>query len=225
MKAHLKKDMLRLKGRLFSLSDAVRKVLVLAADTIQAGPDPSTDDFAAFQVLIDEAAANLDEECLKIIALHQPDEKTLRHVTGVIKLGNDLRIIGETAENLVRRIPVSEIPGEERQSTAFTDEDAALSENVLHLFDEALKAFIRLDARQAQKVRGLSTLARESVQRAVSESTKNSNPGSCACTPFILRLYVLGQLEIIAEHLGRICLETVRLFEKGVLAAMVSDEP
>ena len=53
---------------------------------------------------IDEAEVEVEEECLKIIALHQPVAVDLRFLACVLKINNDLERIGDQAVNIAQRV-------------------------------------------------------------------------------------------------------------------------
>ena len=52
---------------------------------------------------IDEHEIQIEEECLKILALYQPVAKELRFVVAVLKMNNDLERIGDLAANIAKR--------------------------------------------------------------------------------------------------------------------------
>ena len=53
---------------------------------------------------IDEMEVDIEEECLKIIALHQPVATDLRFLIAVIKINNDLERIGDQVVNIAQRV-------------------------------------------------------------------------------------------------------------------------
>ena len=52
---------------------------------------------------IDEMEVEIEEECLKILALHQPVAIDLRFIVAVLKINNDLERIGDLAVNIAER--------------------------------------------------------------------------------------------------------------------------
>ena len=55
---------------------------------------------------IDEMEVEIEEECLKVLALHQPVAVDLRFLIAVIKINNDLERIGDQAVNIAERVDV-----------------------------------------------------------------------------------------------------------------------
>ena len=60
---------------------------------------------------IDQMEVDIEEECLKIIALHQPVATDLRFLIAVIKINNDLERIGDQVVNIAQRIvSIAKVP-------------------------------------------------------------------------------------------------------------------
>ena len=103
---------------------------------------------------IDEMEVEIEEECLKIIALHQPVATDLRFLIAVIKINNDLERIGDQVVNIAQRVvsiakrPVApyqfdysvmadKAEGMLRMSLdSLVNQDLDLAIKVLHLDDE-----------------------------------------------------------------------------------------
>ena len=52
---------------------------------------------------IDTMEVNIEEECLKVLALHQPVAHDLRFIIAVLKVNNDLERIGDLAANIAEQ--------------------------------------------------------------------------------------------------------------------------
>ena len=53
---------------------------------------------------IDRIEVELEEECLKVLALYQPVAAALRFVVAVLKINNDLERIGDLASNIAKNV-------------------------------------------------------------------------------------------------------------------------
>ena len=53
--------------------------------------------------IIDEMEVEIEEDCLKMLALHQPVAIDLRYVVAVLKMNTELERIGDYAENISKR--------------------------------------------------------------------------------------------------------------------------
>jgi phosphate transport system protein len=97
MKIHLHKEMDRLKKQLFHLSSLVEDNLKLAIQAAHEGDTALAEKVRERDREIDLKEVELEEECLKILALHQPVATDLRFLISVLKVNNDLERIGDLA--------------------------------------------------------------------------------------------------------------------------------
>ena len=54
--------------------------------------------------IIDRHEVDLEEECLKILALYQPVAKDLRAIIGILKINNDLERMGDLSRNIAEYV-------------------------------------------------------------------------------------------------------------------------
>ena len=81
-----------------SVADAIRAIA--ERDTALAQRVVERDD------LIDRTEVEIEEECLKILVLHQPVAGDMRLVVGVLKINSDLERIGDKAVNIAERVAI-----------------------------------------------------------------------------------------------------------------------
>lgn len=105
MHAHLSHAFQRLKKSLFTLSAAVEENLHLAVKSVLDGESGLVDQVRARDLEIDLMEVDFEEECLKILALHQPVAIDLRFVVAVLKINNDLERIGDLAVSIAEHAP------------------------------------------------------------------------------------------------------------------------
>jgi len=99
-------------------------------------------------VVIDRMENEIDERCLRLLALQQPLAGDLRFITGALKISNDLERVGDHAVNIAGGAdrlaglpplkPLVDIP---RLATLATG-----------MLREALNAFVRHDAEAARQI-------------------------------------------------------------------------
>ena len=92
------------------LKTKILHVAALVEDALQAAVKAITErDLALAQTVIecdnriDSAEIEVEEDCLKILALHQPVAADLRYVIAVMKINNDLERIADLAANIAER--------------------------------------------------------------------------------------------------------------------------
>ena len=100
MKTHLQREIHKLKHHVLTLSAEVENSIyesynaLIALDVDKANKVIENDD------IIDQHEVDIEEECLKIMALYQPVAGDLRMVIGLLKMNNDLERMGDLASNI-----------------------------------------------------------------------------------------------------------------------------
>jgi len=97
---------------------------------------------------IDEKEVDVEEECLKILALHQPVAIDLRIISAIIKINNDLERVGDEAVNIAERVITMA-----KQTPASIQFDYNLmAEKAESMLKRSLDAMVKLDEDIAYKV-------------------------------------------------------------------------
>jgi phosphate transport system protein len=99
-------------------------------------------------VLINDIEVEIDEFCLKLLALRQPAARDLRFITTAIKINYDLERIGDMAVNICERV---EELNQEPQLKPYIDLPK-MTQTVRTMLTESLDAFVREDVSLALKV-------------------------------------------------------------------------
>lgn len=99
----LVKEVEGLKTKLLELSAMVEHSVRRALLAAENGDELLAQEVIRSDAEIDEAEVELEEECLKVLALHQPVAIDLRYIVVILKINNDLERIGDLAANIARR--------------------------------------------------------------------------------------------------------------------------
>jgi hypothetical protein len=103
MTKHLLRDLENLKKQVLLLGSMVEGAILKATTALlERRPE------LALEVLhgddaIDAREVAIEEECLKILALHQPVAVDLRYIVTMLKVNNDLERMGDLAGNIAGR--------------------------------------------------------------------------------------------------------------------------
>ena len=103
MTKHFQNELERLKKQLLSLSTVVEESVEKAVRSISNRDVQLAREVIENDDSIDLIEVEVEEECLKILALHQPVAVDLRFVVAVLKINNDLERIGDLAVNIAER--------------------------------------------------------------------------------------------------------------------------
>ena len=99
----LKRDIDRLKTNILSLSAVVEEAVQKAMLATERRDPVLAQSVIQGDKRIDVLEVELEEECLKILALHQPVAMDLRFIIAVLKINNDLERTGDLAVNIAER--------------------------------------------------------------------------------------------------------------------------
>jgi len=116
MTTHLHNEIERLKKRILYMGAEIEDVTSKAVDALVTRDTKLADYVIDHDERIDNLEVEVEEECLKILALHQPVAVDLRYVVAVLKMNNDLERIGDLAVDIAERAiylanhPLPEMP-------------------------------------------------------------------------------------------------------------------
>lgn len=123
---------------------------------------------------VDEMEVEVEEECLKILALYQPVAIDLRFVIAVLKMNNDLERMADTAVNIARRAEYLATSWPQIEVPQMLME---MAQKVQGMVQQGLDALVHSDATLARTVcradREVDTLNRQmhvDIQHAIKNS-------------------------------------------------------
>ena len=98
---------------------------------------------------IDEDENHIEDECLKMLALHQPVASDLRSIIAALKIITDLERMGDLSEDIAERaIALSELPKLPELSTQIEH----MADLTTSMVRQSLDAFVQQDTRLARTV-------------------------------------------------------------------------
>ena len=216
MPVHLKRDIDNLKKKILFLSARVEESLRNAVNALINRDASMAIEVIEGDVEIDKLEVEIEEDCLKILALYQPVAIDLRFIVAVLKINNDLERVGdlavniaERAENLTKRKKIK-YPSELRQ---MLDK----SQNMLRL---SLDALVNLDANEALKVCSLDNEVDE-LNRVMYDKIKvelKNNPDDPA--PYLMMLIISRILERIGDQATNIAEDVIYMVEGNIVRHM-----
>lgn len=103
MPKHLQTEIDRLKKRILHLGALVEEAVEKAARAVTTRDAELARRVIEADSEVDRIEIDVEEECLKILALHQPVAIDLRYVVSVLKINNDLERVGDLAVNIAER--------------------------------------------------------------------------------------------------------------------------
>ncbi len=103
MAIHLLRDLESLKKELLTVGSLVEEATNKAILALVDRRPDLADEVRHGDRIVDEQELRVEDECLKILALHQPVAADLRYVVAMLKVNNDLERVGDLAGNIAAR--------------------------------------------------------------------------------------------------------------------------
>jgi phosphate transport system protein len=138
----------KIKKRLLAIGAIVEEQVDLAVKSIVNRDRELAQKVIDGDVAIDLMEVDLEEECLKVLALHQPMAVDLRMIIAVLKINNDLERIGDLAVDATERAIVLT----ELKAVDMPFDFATMSQTVQKMLKQCLDALVNLDMELAVQV-------------------------------------------------------------------------
>ena len=213
MTKHFIREIEKLKERLLALCAVVEETVYDAMRALRERDSALAQKIIDGDATIDEIEVEIEEECLKILALHQPVAVDLRYVVAILKINNDLERIGDTAGNIAARAKNMCTLGSVHLPPEL-DEMTIKTKKMVH---DSLQSLVNLDANMAREVcradAEIDQLNRRMFALTQSEISKDpSRTESC-----IVVLSVSRHLERIADLTTNIAEDVIYLIEGEIV--------
>ena len=197
MSVHLHREIDELKKRILGLSALVEESVYKAVKAVEARDEKLAREVIEGDQQLDMVEVEVEEECLKILALHQPVAADLRFIVAVLKINNDLERIGDLAVNIASRaIKLSAIKTQPEALIDFQD----LESKVQQMLRRSLESLVNLNEEIAKSVCSSDDAIDDinrSIHKQVIQATRE-HPNDVE--RFIILLSVSKNLERIADH-------------------------
>jgi phosphate transport system protein len=148
MQRHFHEELNLVKQKILKLGSLVEDMVAQAVGSLVDRDSPLAEEVIASDQKVDALELEVDEDCVRLLALHQPAAGDLRFITTAMKIISDLERMADQAVNICQR--VVEL-NEEPQLKPYIDipRMSQLSQKMLR---DALDAFVRMDAELARQV-------------------------------------------------------------------------
>lgn len=217
----LVKEIDTLKRRILSLSALAEENVQKAARSI-ANRDPDL----AQEVIegdhkLDATEVELEEECLKILALHQPVAIDLRYIVSTLKINNDLERIGDLAVNIARASQF--LAQHDRIEVPF--DFRAMARKAENMVSDALDSLVEMDAELAREVRAADPEV-DNMHASMYDIVGNVARHQPDSVPMLIRMLTASHhLERIADHATNIAEDVIYMTEGRIVRHGEDTEP
>lgn len=146
---HFDERLANLERRLLAMSDSVEKQVDDAVSMAIGIGEATLDLILASDRMVDAEEVGVEEECIELLALHQPMASDLRLLVTVLKINSDLERIGDHAVNIAEAAVRLQQSTEKPPRPVELDEMSRISRGMLR---QALDALVHRNADEAREV-------------------------------------------------------------------------
>jgi phosphate transport system protein len=213
MSKHLQRDLDRLNHDLLSVSAMVEEMIDKATQAFTARRYQLADEVVNSDNIVDRQEVQVEEECLKCLALHQPVAVDLRRIATVLKVNADLERIADLAVSIAQRaqamdeFPAFPVPGAATRMVALATQ----------MVRGAMDAFVNMDSAAARRIITMDgtvdQLNREIIDELQTLMQKRSElvPAAVHCFSGV------RHIERIADHATNIAEDVIYLVEGDIV--------
>ena len=213
IRKHFSRELEKIKKKILSLGAMVEERVRIALQAVEANDADLARRIIKTDYEIDETEVEIEEECLKVLALHQPVAVDLRFLIAVIKINNDLERIGDQAVNIAERVGVTA----KSDQLEFFFDYSTMGEKVQTMLKMSLDALVNMDYDLAfsvvmmdDEVDAIKAEAYDRVKLAMGE-----HPDKIG---YLINLFLISRhLERLADHATNIAEEVIYLIEGEIV--------
>ena len=213
MSKHLRRELDKIKKKMLSLGALVEERTRMVVQATVGLDADIAQKIIASDWEVDEMEVEIEEECLKILALYQPVAVDLRFLIATIKINNDMERIGDECVNISERLVIIA----KRPPMQFVFDYVPMAEKVQAMLKASLDALVNLDVDLAFKVitmdddvDDIQTQAYDRIKEAIKEYPDRVS--------YLINLLLVSRhLERLADHSTNIAEEVIYLIEGEIV--------
>jgi len=212
---HFHREIDALKKTILNLGMLVEDRLRRACTILETRNEDQARELMTADWEIDDMEIRVEEECLKILALHQPVARDLRLIVSIIKINSELERIADIAVNIAKRVLT--INKHRTADFLFGLDYQPMAAKVMEMVKASLDALVTEDATLARsiflmddEVNGLRDAAYKTVIEEIGR--RGDNAAS------LINVYLIARhLERIGDRAINIAEEVIYLVEGEIV--------
>jgi phosphate transport system regulatory protein PhoU len=218
---HFHREIDQLKQMILQLGTLVEDRLRRACTILETGDEVQAQAVITGDWEVDDMEIRVEEECLKILALHQPVARDLRLIVSIIKINSELERIADIAVNIAKRVVT--INRNRADGFVVAIDYQPMATKALEMVKTSLDALVTEDAALARRI----FLMDDEVNRMRDDAYKtvigeiSHHPDHAAC---LVNTYLIARhLERIGDRANNIAEEVIYLVEGEIVRS--SEDP
>jgi phosphate transport system protein len=213
MSVHLQREIDHLKKQLLSLCALAEEQVQLAVQALLERDPDTAKRVEQRDMDIDHREVEVEEECLKTLALHQPEASDLRLIVAALKINSDLERIGDLAVNIARKAVAFASLG----PMEIPFDLAGMWEKTQRMLRDSLDALVNLNPAMATSVCARDNEV-DQMKRQIRRTAEEMMQRDPAKVPALLTLLAVSRnLERVADHATNIAEDVIYMAEGRII--------
>jgi phosphate transport system protein len=213
MAKHLQRDLDELQRDLLALAGLVEGQVHKAIRALQERDVRLAQEVIAGDPQVDLEENHIDEECLKILALHQPVAVDLRRTTAVMMITTDLERMADLAEEIAERaVHLARPP-----HLPISDKLQRMTDLTTMMVRQSLDSFVNLDTTLAQTVLRMDDEVDRYNVQIIDEIVQAMKGAPALIDPGLSMFSAVRHLERIADHATNIAEDVLYLVDGEIV--------
>jgi phosphate transport system protein len=213
MSKHLQRDLDDLQRDLLRLASLVEAAVYQAIRALRDRDAALARAVIAGDAQIDQEENHIDEECLKVLALHQPVAGDLRRIVAVMMITTDLERMGDLAEEIAERALRLAAP----PPFAIPHKLQLMADLTTAMVRRSLDAFVNLNTTEAEAVLRMDDEVDRCNEEIIAEIVAAMKSSPALIEPGLSLFSAVRHLERIADHATNIAEDVVYLVEGEIV--------
>ncbi len=213
MTKHLEHDLERLKKEILAMGAMVEEAIHRAIRSLTQRDPVLARAVAAGDDAIDRKELEVEDACLKMLALHQPVAGDLRYIIAVLKVNNDLERMGDLAQNISERALYLATHEPLRVELDLT----RMVETVRRMVSQSLDALVNQDPELARRVCAQDDEVDECQRQAFEVLTEAMKRDPETIERAVQHLSVTRHLERIADSATNVAEDIVFMVDGEII--------
>jgi phosphate transport system protein len=219
MTKHIERQVNQLKERILRVGTLVEEAISKSITALINRDAQLAQRVMASDEEIDRMEVEVEEECLKILALYQPVAADLRFVVAVLKINNDLERIGDLSKNIAKR--VAQLAA--GRPVMLPPEIRTMAMQAQEMVKQSLDAVVNGDpmlARQVREADDAVDAARQKIRRRVMQALQEGTDD----VESLLRINSVSKhIERIADMATNIAEDVIYMVEGEIVRHRATD--
>jgi phosphate transport system protein len=213
MSKHLQRQIEALKQKILSVGTLVEDAIAKAISALVNRNGDLAREVIDSDSEIDRMEVDVEEECLKVLALYQPVAADLRFVVAVLKINNDLERMGDLARNIAKR--VAYLASHERID--LPPEFRGRAAKAQGMVKRSLDALVNSDTLLARQIRDEDDEV-DSLQRVIRDRIETQMRQSPEKLELLMRLMSVSRhLERLADMATNVAEDVIYMVEGDIV--------